>query len=415
MAKRCVVTGIGIVSPIGTGKEAFWQSLTHGKSGISHITYFNTSNLPAHFAGEVKDFDASMYVEQSRLSASGRYTHFAVGAAKMAVDDANILPETVGDSRIALIVGTTSPPVDCIEDQVGYVLKSGDAPRARPHALDAVCPHSPAVEISSALGLFDVTSTISTVCTSGVNAIGAALKEIRAGRQDIVLAGATESTIALFTFLAYISAGLLALNDHQEPEKIMRPFDRKRNGGVLSEGAVFMVLEELDHARLRGAHVYGEVAGYAARNKVQGPMRSLPIKQGMANTMREALADARISPSAVDYVCANGVSTLILDKMETLALKEVFGKYAYRLPITSVKSMTGIANSCSSMMEMATALLAFETDVIPPTINYENPDPACDLDYVPNVARVNRVNAALVNNHGLDGGDAVLIVKRCGE
>ena len=409
MTKRCVVTGIGVVSPIGTGKEAFWESLTEGRSGISHITHFDTSKLPVTVAGEVKDFDPAEYIDENRLFMMGRCTRFAVGAAKMAVEDAEVSPENVDGSRRALILGLTAPPPDSIEEQISYIMENESGLMARPYALAAVCPHTPTMEISHALGPFDSSSTVSTVCTSGSNAIGAGLKEIRAGRKDIVLAGGTDSTIVMFTFLAFISAGLLAQDSDTPPEKIMRPFDRDRNSGVLSEGAAFVVLEELEHARLRGARIYGEIAGHGYRDTIRGPRSS---KKTMVGAMREALADARMRPNDVDYISANGVSTQVLDRMETLALKEVFGDYAYRLPVTAIKSMLGIPNCAISPMQLIAVLLSFQTDIIPPTINYETPDPECDLEYVPNVARINRVNVALVNNHALDGADAVLIAKR---
>lgn len=412
MGRRCVVTGIGVVSPVGTGKRQFWESLTGGRSGISEITYFDTSKLSVHCAGEVEGFDASEYVDEDRLAATGRYVHFAIAAVKMAMADAGILPERNGASRPGLVVGTTSPPADSIEDQITQVLENMDAPTARPEALAAICPHSPTAEVANALGCFDTVSTISTVCTSGVNAIGAGLREIQSGRGRIMVVGATESTLVLFTFLAYISAGMFVQNTDIAPGKIMRPFDKKRCGAVLSEGSAFFVLEELDHARLRGAHIYGELAGYASRDRFRGSMRSLPVKQGMVNTIRAALDDARVPPRQVDYVSSSGVSTQMLDKMETLALKEVFGDYAYRLPISAIKSMLGITNSSAGPLELASVLMTLESDVIPPTINYENPDPACDLDYVPNVARVNRVGTVLLNNHALDGGNAALVVKR---
>jgi len=228
----------------------------------------------------------------------------------------------------------------------------------------------------------------------------------------MVLAGATENVLAYFTFVAYISTGLLAENTEMPSESIMRPFDKKRHGGVISEGAAFFVLEELEHARARAAGIYGEIAGYASRDKCRGSMRMLPMKQGMLNTMQDAIQDARIMPDEVDYVCANGVSSPILDRMETLALKEMFGERAYRIPVSAIRSMIGIPTACAVPMQLVAALLSFQTDIIPPTINYENPDPDCDLDYVPNTARINRVNTALLNNHALDGSDAVLIVKR---
>lgn len=412
MDRRCVVTGIGVVSPVGTGKRKFWESLVEGRTGISEITYFDTSNLPVRYAGEVKGFDAAEYVDEDRLSTTGRYVHFAVGAVKMALADAGISPESNGAYRTGLVVGTTSPPIDSIEEQVAHILQDMSSPKARPEGLSAVCPHSPTAEIANALGFFETVSTISTVCTSGINAIGAGLKEIRSGRKDVMVVGATESTIAAFTFLGYISAGLVVENIDMPPGRIMRPFDKERCGAVLSEGSAFFVLEELERARLRRAHIYGEIAGCASRDRFRGSMRSLPVKQGMVNTIRAALADARTPPGEIDYVCANGVSTQMLDKMETLALKEVFGDYAYRLPISATKSMLGIPNSSAGPMDLAAALMAFQNDVIPPTINYETPDPDCDLDYVPNVARANRVNVALLNNHAFDGGNAALVARR---
>ena len=414
MGRRCVVTGIGVVSPVGTGKEAFWKSLTEGKSGISRITYFDTSEIPVSVAGEVKDFNPADYMDEDRLFMLARGTRFAVGAAKMAFEDAAISPENTGASRVGLFSGISSAPMDAVEDQITEIMANHVEDNegelvARPYAVVSVCPHAPTMEISYQLGCFDTISTFTTVCTSGSNAIGAGLREIRAGRKDIVLAGATETTIALFTFLGFISAGLLAQDSDTPPEKIMRPFDRDRNSGVLAEGAAFVVLEELEHAKMRGARIYGELKGYAQQNMLSGPKSS---KRTMESAARGALADARTHPDEVDYISANGTSSVVLDRAETQMLKEIFGDYAYRLPISAIKSMLGIPNSAIGPMQLVAALLSLQTDILPPTINYKNPDPECDLDYVPNVARINRVNTTLINNMGLDGGVAALIVKR---
>lgn len=409
MVKRCVVTGVGVVSPVGTGKDAYWKSLTEGKSGVSRISYFDTAKIPVSVAGEVKDFNPADYIDEDRLFMLARCTRFAVGAAKMAFEDAGLSPENTGASRMGLFSGLSSPPADAVEDQITYIQKNEEGMIARPYALVSVCPHHPSMEISHQLGCFDEISTLTTVCTSGSNAIGAGLREIRTGRKDIVLAGATDSTIVLFTFLAFVSAGLLTLDSDMPPEKIMRPFDRDRNSGVLAEGAAFVVLEEHDHAKMRGARIYGELRGYAQQDKIRGPKSS---KRTMESAARGALLDARIHPNEVDYVSANGVSTVVLDRAETQVLKDIFGDYAYRLPISAIKSMLGIPNSAIGPMQLIAALLSLQTDILPPTINYENPDPECDLDYVPNVARMNRVNTTLINNHGLDGGAAALVVTR---
>ncbi len=413
MAKRCVVTGVGVVSPIGSGKEAFWKSLTEGRSGIAPITYFDAAELPVKVAGEVKDFDLSDYIDESSLPKAARYTAFAVGAAKMALADAGISSDNAGNSRLSLVLGTSSPSMDILENHIA-MCQTEESPHLQTHpfAVAATIPHAPALSVSHIMRLFDSILTVSTVCTSGFNAIATGVKEIKSGRKDVVLAGSTESTLMYCTFIGYIAAGLLNMDSDIPPEKVMRPFDKDRGGGVLSEGAAIVVLEELEHARLRGAPIYGEVAGLAVKDKFRGSKQDTPIKQGMIITMKEALSDARIPPSEVDYVSANGVSTAVLDKMETLALKEIFGDYAYRFPVSSIKSMIGIPNSAIGPMQLIAALLSFQTDIIPPTINYESPDPECDLDYVPNVARVNRIDVALVNNHALDGGDAALVARR---
>jgi 3-oxoacyl-[acyl-carrier-protein] synthase II len=409
MGKRCVVTGIGVVSPVGNGKDAFWNSLTEGKSGIAPITYFDTSKLSVTYAGEVKDFDASKYVDETRLPFTGRYVHFAVAATKMAIEDAGVASEINNNPRFTIIAGTTTPSTDQCEAQLRDVLRDEENPQASPLGLASIVVHSAAAEISYELGIFESSTTVSTVCTSGLNALGMGLREIQAGRKDIVVAGSSETTITFFVFLGYIAAGLLVENTKFPPEKVMRPYDKERCGGVMGEGAGFLVLEELEHARMRGAHIYGEVVGYGYKDKFRGPKST---KQTMVNSMNAALADARMAPNEVDHICANGVSTIALDKNETVALKEVFGRRAYRIPVSAIKSMIGIPNSAHGPMQLAAALLTFQTDIIPPTINYETPDPECDLDYVPNTARFNRVNAALINTHGMDGGNAALIAKR---
>lgn len=408
MGRRCVVTGAGVVSSVGTGKDSFWDSLVHGRSGISRITYFDTSSLPVHHAGEVKGFNAADYMDETRMQLTGRCVHFAIAAGKMALQDAGIEANGFHRSRLSIIGGTTAPACDSIEKHMRTALEE-DPFSIPPYALASVVVHAATAEVSQTLDLFDSATTITTVCTSGSNAIGAALKEIRYGRKDIVLAGSTESTISYFTFLSYILAGMLVQDDDIPPEKIMRPFDKNRRGGVMSEGAAFLVLEELEHARARGAHIYGEVAGYALKDRFMGPKSA---RQTMMNSMRGVLSDARMLPHEVDYICANGTSIGMHDKMETLALKEVFGDHAYRMPVSAIKSMIGIPNSAIGPMQLIAALLTFATDIVPPTINYETPDPDCDLDYVPNVARYNRVNAALINNYGMDGGCASLIAKR---
>jgi 3-oxoacyl-[acyl-carrier-protein] synthase II len=396
------------VSSVGNGKDAFWKSLTEGRSGVSYITRFDTSKLPVHHAGEVKNFDAADYMDEIRLQIHGRYVQFAFAASQMALKDAGIGPNLFDKSRLAMFGGTTAPSADSIEKHLSTAIKD-DPFNAPPYAFASITVHGAVGEAAQSVNVFDSATTISTHCTSGLNAIGAGLQEIRTGRRDIVVAGSTESTLSYYTFISYILAGLLVYDDGMPPEKIMRPFDKNRRGGVVSEGAAFVVLEELKHAQARGAHIYGEVVGHGYKDKFSGPKST---KNTMMNAMKAALSDARMPPTEVDYVLANGSSTVLQDMMETRALKEVFGRQAYRLPISAIKSMIGIPNSAIGPMQLIAALMSFETDIIPPTINYETPDPECDLDYVPNNARFNRVNAALINVHGLDGACAALIAKR---
>ncbi len=408
MTRRCVVTGVGVVSSVGIGKEAFWDSLVSGRSGITRVTHFDTSDLLAHHAGEVKDFTPTDYLDELQVQMNGRCVHYAVAAGKIALEDAGIGAGTVPKSRLSVIGGTTAPSCDSIEKHLLTAL-TDDPSNLPPYTLASIAVHTATTVLSQNLGIFDSAITISTHCTSGSNALGAALKEIRSGRKDVVLSGSTENTLARYTYSSYIAAGMLVQDDDIPPEKVMRPFDKNRRGGVMAEGSAFLVLEELEHARSRGAHIYGEIVGYSFKDKFMGP-RSMYVT--MAGAIQGALADAQMLPDGVDLVCANGSSMVAQDKIETLVLKDIFRAQAYRIPVSAIKSMIGIPNSAIGPMQLIAALLSFETDMIPPTINYETPDPECDLDYVPNRARCNRVTGALINNLGLDGACAALIAKR---
>lgn len=399
---------MGIVSPVGIGKEAYWDSLIHGRSGITPIEYFDTSDMPVRHAGIVKNFNPLDYMEEMRVMMYGRSTQYAVAAVKMAVQDAKIEPKQYHKSRLSLIGGTSSPSTDSVEGHLRTAVEQGPW-SAPPYSLVSIAIHTACSEASQTLDMFDSSFTISTTCASGSNAIGAGLREIRDGRKDIVVAGSSEHNLSKLVFASYILLGLIVPDDGVPAEKMMRPFDKTRNGGLIAEGAAFVVLEELEHARARGAHIYGELAGHSYKEKYIGEKTT---KQTMMNAVTGALINARLQPRDIDYICANGNSTIVQDKAETAVLKEVFGDYAYRIPVSAIKSMIGIPNSAVGPMQLIAACLSFENDIVPPTINYEVPDPECDLDYVPNVARVNRVNAALINNYALGGACAAIIAKR---
>ncbi len=403
--RRVVITGIGVVAPNGIGKEAFWKALCEGKSGISRITSFDVSNLPTQIAGQVRDFDPGAFIPNDKWKAMGRQTCLALGAAALALQDAGLELGASNDSGCCL-VGTSNPSYDLIETEfikfTGPLGLSGGLP----WALKAIDPFSVSSAISYFYNFRDASKAFCTSCTAGLTSIGQAFREVRNGSFDIAIAGSVDSAIFPITFLFFCAAEIMSKRN-DSPEKASRPFDKGRDGGVLSEGAGIVILESLERATERGADIIAEVIGYGESAESVEHRR---IKQGMTTAMHLAMEDARVHPYDIDYICAHAPSDPTTDVVETQAIKQVMGDYAYRTPVSSIKSMIGNPQSAAGPLQVAAAALSIKHGFIPPTINLEEPDPECDLDYVPLVARRASVQVAMVNSHGINGTDACLLL-----
>ncbi len=409
MAQRVVITGMGAVTPIGIGLREYWEGLLEGRNGVAPISLFDPSDYPTRIAAEVKDWDPTRFIDRKRARLMARGTQFGVAAALMALEDAH-WAEHPGDGRLGVVGGISNSAQDAVEDAID-ALKERGLRRVSPFVLNKSFPHSLASEAGLSVGWQDDVSTVSTACTAGINATARAFDHVRAGTLTSVLAVASDATISRYVFAGFVQAGLLSKNN-ELPEQASRPFDAKRDGGVLGEGAGAVVVESLEHARRRGARIYAEILGCGAAGVGFGPEPKRRIPLGMAAAMRKALAAANCGPEHIDYVGCHGVSDPHLDVWETRAMKDVLGERAYRIPMSSVKSMIGIPQCAAGMLQAVATILAMTEGVLPPTINYEFPDPECDLDYVPNTPRRNRVERALVFAHGFNGSDAAVVLAR---
>ena len=410
MKNRVVITGMGAITPVGIGTDAFWQSLIAGKSGIGRITRFDPSEYTTQIAGEVKDFDSTQYIEKKEAKRMDRCTQFAVSAAKMAFEDAGINFEQEDRSRMGTLIGTGIGGMDTLHDQFKTLFDKGPG-RISPFFVPMMIANMPAGQTSITFGLEGPCSCVVTACATGTNAIGDAFKIIQRGDADVMVAGGTEAAISPTAVAGFCA--MKAMSTHNdEPQKASRPFDAGRNGFVMGEGAGIIVMEALDHAVARGARIYAEIIGYGSNADAYHITAPAPEGVQAAKCMAMALKDAGIEPSAVDYINAHGTSTPLNDKNETLAIKSLFGEHAKQLKVSSTKSMTGHLLGASGGIEAIATVLAVVNGVIPPTINLENPDPELDLDYVPNKAQEQVVNVALSNSFGFGGHNATILVKK---
>lgn len=408
--RRVVITGLGVIAPNGIGKDAFWAALKEGKSGIRKITRFDASSYPSQIAGEVHGFDPTDYLSPKSARRMDRFTQFAVAAAKMAIEDSGLKIERENPERMGTIVGTAMGGYAFAEFQHGILLEKGLS-RVSPFLMIAVFPSACSGYICLEFGLKGILRTISTACASGTTAVGDAFESICNNKADIMIAGGSDATVTPL-ILGSLCRGNSISTHNRVPEKASRPFDRNRDGFVLSEGAGMVILEELSHALNRGARIYAEVVSYATTCDAYHMTDPLPSAKEASRAMKLALKQANLDPKEVDYINAHGTSTILNDKTETFAIKNVFGHHAYNLPVSSIKSMTGHLQGASSAVEIITCCLAIKDSIIPPTINYENPDPECDLDYVPNNFRKRELNVVLSNSFGFGGANAVLILKK---
>ncbi|OAM94210.1 3-oxoacyl-[acyl-carrier-protein] synthase II [Pelosinus fermentans] len=410
MKKRVVVTGLGAITPIGIGKDEFWQSLLNGKSGIGKITHFDASEYTTQIAGEVKDFDPAKYIDKKEAKRMDPFTQFAVAASKMAFEDSGINLETEDRTRIGTMIGTGIGGMDTLNEQYKNLFDKGPN-RISPFFIPMMIGNMAAGQTSITFGLQGPCSCVTTACATGTNAIGDAFKVIHRGDADVMVAGGTEAAISPIAVAGFCSMKALSTRN-DEPEKASRPFDKDRNGFVMGEGAGVVILESLEHAVARGAHIYAEVIGYGFNADAYHITAPAPEGAQAAKCMEMALRDAGIAPEAVDYINAHGTSTPLNDKNETLAIKSLFGEHAYKLAVSSIKSMTGHLLGAAGGIECIATVLTLENDMIPPTINCDAPDEEMDLDYVPHTSRKQVVNVALSNSLGFGGHNATILLKK---
>lgn len=410
MKNRVVVTGLGIVSPVGIGKEKFWQALLNGQSGVDKITRFDVSNFTTQIAAEVKDFNPQDYLDKKEAKRMDRFTQFGVAAAKLALEDANLQISEENAEDVGVIVASGIGGIETLEEQHKILLEKGPN-RVSPFLIPMMIINMAGGQISISTGAKGPNSTIVTACASSTHAIGDAFKLLQRGDAKVVIAGGTEAPITPLGLAGFCSLKALSSRNN-EPQRASRPFDAERDGFVMGEGAGMVILETLDHALARGARIYGEVAGYGLTGDAYHITAPDPGGLGAARGMSMAIRDADLEPIEIDYINAHGTSTDMNDKFETLAIKRVFGDHANKIAISSTKSMTGHLLGAAGAVEFIAATLAVNEDIIPPTINYENPDPDCDLNYTPNQAKKMLVRAAISNSLGFGGHNATILVKK---
>ena len=411
MANRVVITGMGAITPIGTGKDAFWNALLEGKNGISRITRFDPTEYKAQIAGEVKDFDPADYMDKKESKRVDRYAQFAIAAAKLAIEDAKLDLEKEDLERIGTFVGSGIGGIETMHGQYEKLFAKGPS-KISPFFIPMMIGNMAAGHVSIAFGLKGPSSCVVTACATGTNNIGDAFKVIQRGDADVMVAGGTEASISGAAVAGFCSMKALCTDHNDDPEHASRPFDANRSGFIMGEGAGLVVLESLEHAEARGAHIYAELVGYGSNSDAFHITQPAPHGEMAAKCMQKALKDAGLEPSDIDYINAHGTSTHFNDLTETEAIKTVWGEGAKNLSVSSIKSMTGHLLGAAGGVECIATVLAVANDMLPPTINYETPDEGLDLDYVPNKAKAKTVRAALSNNLGFGGHNACIVIKK---
>lgn len=416
MSRRVVVTGVGIISPNGVGKEACYNNMVNGVSAISLVKEFDVSMFNTKIAAQVHDFNPiALGLTHNEAVRMDRFVQFAVVAARMAVEDSGLDLKGIDKERMGVSLANAICGTKYLEEEFALVTDSGKNPIdptiVRPDLYDAAMFNTPSSEISAKYGLKGICNTISTGCTAGTDSVGFSLEAIQDGDVDIMITGASEAPITPITFGAFDTVNVLSVHN-DEPTKASRPFDAKRNGFVISEGAGLLVVEELEHAKARGARIYCEIVGFGTTCNAYHMTDLPPAGDAKAECIRIALDDANVKPEQIDYINGHGSSTRQNDVFETNAYKMVFGDYAYKIPINSLKSMIGHPLAGANGIELAIGSMIFERNVLPPTINQENPDPQCDLDYIPNVSREKVVNHMLKTSSGFSGIHSAMVLKR---
>lgn len=409
-SRRVVITGLGVVAPNGIGKEEFWKANIEGRSGVDKVTSFDVTRLESKIYARVKDFEHLNYISKEDARRVDRFVHLGLASAKTALDDSRLDLEKEDRDRIGVIVGSGLGGLLFHEEQMRIAYEKG-AHRVNARSVPRISPNAVASHIAIQYNLMGPNMVISNACASGTFAVGEAFRLIQSNDMDLCVAGGAEAPLTEFTFGGYSVLKVLSKRN-DSPQEASRPFDKERDGFVLGEGSALLILEELTHALKRNAHIYAEIIGYGSNSGAYHIVIPEPQGRDAAKTMRKALQDAKVKPEDIDYINAHGTSTTLNDKAETCAIKQVFGDYAYKIPVSSTKSMIGHTIGAAGAIEALVCALAIENNLIPPTINYKYPDPDCDLDYVPNQARKAGVDIALSNSFGFGNCNACLILKR---
>jgi len=396
MNRRVVITGLGMITPVGIGKEVFWDNIVAGKSGIDRVHSFAVDDYPTQIGAEVRDFDPGRFIDKKEARRMDRFCQFALAASMLAVEDAQLDFSLIDSRRAGVSVGSGIGGIYTLQEQAEVLREKGPR-RISPFFVPMLISNMASGYISIAHGLKGPNTTVVTACATGTHAIGEAMKTIQRGAADVMIAGGTEAAFVPIAFAGFCAMRAMSTRN-DDPQRASRPFDLERDGFVMGEGAGVLILEELGHAVRRGATVYAEVAGYGLTGDAYHITAPDPDGSGAASCMTMALHDAGLSPQEMDYINAHGTSTPLNDKTETQAIKQVFGDHAYRLAVSSTKSMTGHLLGAAGGVEAIVCALAIKDDIVPPTVNYEFPDPECDLDYVPNVAVKRPVRVAMSNS-----------------
>lgn len=408
--RRVVVTGVGVIAPNGIGIDSFWDSLIHGRSGVRKITHFDASSYSSKIAGEVHDFDPLNYMDPKSARRMDRFAQFAAACTRMATDDANLAVSDRTSERTGIALGSALGGIPSAEEQHSIFIEKG-LKRVDPLLAIKIFPGGALGQVSVEFGIRGHSNTISSACAAGADSVGYAFHVIKNDLADVMITGGAEAPIVPLTFGAFCLISALSTRNG-EPTKASRPFDKERDGFVMGEGAGILILESLDHAIKRDAHIYAEMLSYATTNDAYHMAQPLPTGDQARKSMELALQAAKIDPTEIDYINAHGSSTVLNDKTETKIIKQIFGENSYKIPISSNKSMIGHALGAAGSIELIASVLTIKHQFIPPTINYEFPDPECDLDYVPNKARNTTVTTVLKNAFGFGGKNSNIIIRK---
>jgi 3-oxoacyl-[acyl-carrier-protein] synthase II len=408
--RRVVITGMGVIAPNGIGIDNFWDSLVHGISGVRKITYFDASSYPSRIAGEVSGFDPLDYMDSKSARRMDRFAQFGVACTRMALDDADLEISEKNSDRIGIAFGSALGGIPCAEQQHSIFMEKG-LKRVDPLVATKIFSGASTSQISIEFGIYGHSNSIGGGCGIGTDTIGYSFYAIKNSLAEIMITGGSEASLAPLTFGAFCKIGALS-SRNGDPTRASRPFDKQRDGFVMSEGAGVLILEDLESALGRSAHIYAEVLGYGTTNDAHHMVQPSPTGEQARRAIQMALRNSKLKPSDIDYINAHGTSTPLNDKIETMIIKDIFGENAYKIPISSIKSMIGHPMGAAGSIEVIASVLTLKHQFIPPTINYEFPDPECDLDYVPCRGRTVLVNTVLKNSFSFGGKNSAVIIRK---